>query len=93
MKGKVLAITWIIGVVMIWLVTAFLFAQISAATIDGETVEHAFMEFLTNVYVIGLALFLGSFVGICIYGQYSEAMGAKKRKEEKKMQSMGETTL
>ncbi len=89
MKGKALAITWIIGVVMIWLFVAFLFAQISAATIDGETVEHAFMEFLTNVYVIGLALFLGTGVGICIYCQYSEAAGHKKRKEEKKMQSMG----
>ena len=93
MKGKALAISWIIGVVMVWLFVAFLFAQISAATIDGETVEQAFMGFLTNVYVIGIALFLGSITGICIYCQYSEALGYKKRKEEKKMQSMGDTTL
>jgi len=93
MKGKVLAITWIIGVVIIWLVTAFLFAQISAATINGETVEQAFMGFLTNVYVIGISLFLGTIAGICIYCQYSEAMGHKKRKDEKKMQSMGESTV
>ncbi len=89
MKGKVLAITWIIGVVMVWLFVAFLFAQISAATIDGETVEHAFMEFLTNVYVIGLSLFLGSISGICMYGQYSEVVGHKKNEEEKKMRSIG----
>ncbi|MGY5873076.1 MAG: hypothetical protein RTV72_12575 [Candidatus Thorarchaeota archaeon] len=93
MKGKVLAISWITGVVMIWLFIAFLFAQISASTIDGETVEHAFMEFLTNVYVIGFSLFLGSIAGVFLYGQVSEAMGMKRRKEEKKMQSMGETTL
>ncbi|MGY5873075.1 MAG: hypothetical protein RTV72_12570 [Candidatus Thorarchaeota archaeon] len=73
MKGKVLAISWIICVVMVWLVIAFLGAQISAATIDGETVEHAFVGFLTNVYIIGISLLLGSIAGICVYCQASDA--------------------
>ncbi len=86
MKGKNLAISWIIGVVFVWLVIAFFFAQISAATIDGETVEQAFMGFLTNIYVIGLALFLGSFLGIYFYGEYSSIMELKKngRKRERR---------
>ncbi len=89
MKGKILAISWIVSVVIVWLVIAFLFAQISATPVEG-----LFIGFLTNVYVIGLSLFFGSFVGICIYGQYSEAVGHKKREEEKKRKkSMGETTL
>jgi len=68
MKGKVLAISWIVSVVIVWLVTAFLFAQISLIPVEG-----LFIGFLTNVYVIGISLFLGSIAGICIYCKASDA--------------------
>ncbi|MGY5858043.1 MAG: hypothetical protein RTU63_01640 [Candidatus Thorarchaeota archaeon] len=96
MKGKVLAILWIISVLILWALSAFLFAQIALSGFFGEstlTFEQYFTQNLTDIWVIVISLILGTFAGICIYCQYSEAEGRERRKEKKKMQSMGETTL
>lgn len=64
MKGKLLAFSWIISVLIIWVITAFAVAQFPG----GD-----FMQNLTNIWIIMFALIMGTFAGICVYCQASNA--------------------